>query len=177
MLCQFCNQRDANVHITKVVNGVKQELHLCEDCAKKKQELNIGSTLNLGPTLSFQNIMDGFVEMMGSPVQHQLQEDRCKTCGMAFDNFRRTGRVGCGNCYSTFRKNLTPLIKRIHGNIQHTGKLPKRTGGLLKLIRGIESLRDELKLAIDNEEYERAAKLRDEIRELESKLKEQESRG
>jgi protein arginine kinase activator len=177
MLCQSCNQRDANVHITKVINGVKNEFHLCEECAKQKQEINMGIPFNMSSSLSFQNIMDGFVEMMGNSTPPQQEQKKCETCGMTFDHFRRTGKVGCGGCYEAFGKNLTPLIKRIHGNLQHTGKLPKRTGGLLKLKRSVDNLKSELKMAINNEEYERAAMVRDQIREIESKIREQGSRG
>lgn len=172
MICQSCNQREANVHITKIINGVKTEMHLCDECAKK-QDVNIGSTFNLSSPMSFQNILEGFFEMMGG-VPKQIQSLECPVCHMTIDDFRKTGRLGCGNCYKTFEEDVTPLIRRIHGNIQHTGKVPGRTGGVLKLKRNIDNLRENLKKAINSEEYEKAASIRDQIKELEAKLKNEE---
>lgn len=171
MLCQNCQQREANVHITKIINGVKQELHLCEECARENNEFNINimNPFSFASPMSFQNILEGFFEIMGSP--YQIPEPiTCPVCHQSFDDFKRTGKMGCANCYRTFNAEITPIIKRVHGNIQHTGKVPKRTGGILKIKRDIERLKEELRIAVMNEEYEKAAKLRDQIKELESKL-------
>jgi protein arginine kinase activator len=170
MLCQNCNQREANVHITKIINGDKTELHLCEECAKQKQEFNISSTFSFGMPLSFQNIIDGFYDVMGGTHYLREQEKRCPVCNITFEDFRRNGRLGCGNCYSAFRENIVPLVRRVHGNIEHSGKVPKRTGGVLKIKREIDRLKEQLRVAVTNEEYEKAARLRDEIRDLESKI-------
>lgn len=167
MLCQRCNQKDANVHITKVINGVKTELHLCDECAKQSEDINM--SFNLGMPMSFQNILDGFVEMLGG-VQKTYEEEVCPVCKMSFNDFRNKGRFGCSSCYTSFAPKITPIIKRIHGNIEHTGKVPKRTGGEFKVKRDIQRLKEELKIAINKEEYEKAAKIRDEIRKLESQL-------
>lgn len=169
MICQSCNQREANVHITKIINGVKTEMHLCDECAKN-QDVNMGNVFNFSSSMSFQNILDGFFEMMGAAPK-QIESTQCPVCHMTIDDFRKTGRLGCGNCYKTFEEDVTPLIRRIHGNIQHTGKVPGRTGGVLKIKRDVDVLRDKLKNAITSEEYEKAATIRDQIKELESKLK------
>lgn len=171
MICQSCNEREATVHITKIINGVKNEMHLCDECAKQKPEYNMMSQGNLGFPLSFQNILDGFFEVMGSPSQvTPIEEKTCPVCKMSFEDFRRTGRFGCSNCYNAFEPKIMPIVRRIHGNIQHIGKVPKRTGGVLKLQRDIEKLKEQLKLAVAKEEYENAAKLRDKIREIESSM-------
>lgn len=169
MLCQNCNKKEANVHVTKVINGEKTEFHLCEECAKKNPEMgiNFNSNMAFGMPLSFQNVVESLFEAMGGMTQIASEEESCPVCSMTFDEFRRTGKVGCGNCYSVFSNNMMPLIKRIHGNIEHTGKVPARSGESLKLKREITKLREELKNAVTNEEYENAAKLRDEIRKLE----------
>jgi protein arginine kinase activator len=169
MKCQNCNVKEANVHVTKIVNGVKSEMHLCEDCAKQKQEFGM-NTISFGFPMSFQNIVDGLFEVMGSSQQIISQGERCSVCGMTFEDFRSNGRVGCSNCYNTFSRNMLPLIKRVHGNIQHTGKIPKRTGGMIKARRDVEKLKLELKSLVENEEYEKAAFVRDEIRNLENEL-------
>lgn len=172
MICQSCNQREANVHITKIINGVKTEMHLCDECAKK-QDISGGNAFSFSSPMSFQNILEGFFEMMGG-VPNQIESLECPVCHMTIDDFRKTGRLGCGNCYKTFEDDVTPLIRRIHGNIQHTGKVPGRTGGELKIKRDIDVLREQLKNAINSEEYENAAKIRDQIKELEQKLKKDE---
>lgn len=172
MLCQNCNAKEANVHITKIVNGVKNEMHLCEDCAKQKNEFNITPHFNFGFPLSFQNIFEGLVEMSNNVPKYITEEEECPVCHMKFNEFKRTGRLGCSRCYEAFNDNMVPLIKRIHGNIHHNGKVPARTGGKLKVERDIERLREELKTAVAREEYEKAAKLRDQIKELESKARE-----
>lgn len=169
MKCQECGVKEANVHVTKIINGVKSEMHLCEDCARHKQEFNINSA-NFGFPMSFQNIVDGLFEVMGAPQQYINHGDTCSVCGMTFEDFRNNGRVGCSRCYDTFSKDMLPLIKRVHGNIQHTGKIPKRTGGEIKVKRNIEKLKEELKLLVEKEEYEEAASKRDEIRRLENEL-------
>lgn len=170
MLCQVCNQKEATVHITKIINGVKTEAHLCDDCAKQKQELNSSAQFNFGIPLSFQNILDGFFEFQVSPNQYVNNEVSCPVCHTTFDDFRRTGRFGCSNCYTVFESKTTPIVRRIHGNIEHIGKVPRRTGGVLKVKRDIDKLKEELKIAVANEEYEKAAKLRDKIRDLESNM-------
>jgi protein arginine kinase activator len=170
MKCQHCNEKDATVHVTKIVNGVKSETHLCEECARQKQDLGFSNSVGLGFPISFQNIMDGIYEVMGSAQQITSKEIQCPICGMTFEDFRSTGRVGCGECYETFSSNMLPLIKRVHGNIQHTGKVPKRTGGVIKVTNSIAKLKDELRKLVENEEYESAAMVRDEIRRLESEL-------
>lgn len=171
MICQSCNEKEATVHITKIINGVKNEMHICDECARQNQEYNIMSQGNLGFSLPFQNILDGFFEVMGAPAQTPSVEEKvCPVCNMTFEDFRRTGKFGCSNCYSAFEPKIMPIVRRIHGNIQHTGKVPKRTGGMLKLQRDVEKLKEQLKIAVGNEEYESAAKLRDEIRRIESSM-------
>lgn len=171
MKCDNCNSREANVHVTKIVNGVKSEMHLCEECAKQKQDMGV-SGISLGFPMSFQNIVDGLFEVMGPAQQQQsgVTAARCSICGIQFEEFRKNGKVGCSNCYSTFESQMLPLIKRVHGNIQHTGKVPKRTGGKLKTIREINRLKDELRSHVEREEYESAAMIRDQIRKLEGEL-------
>lgn len=170
MICQNCNQKEASVHITKVINGIKTEMHLCEDCAKQKNEFSTGGYFGFGMPLSFQNILDGFVEAMDGTPKYVKKQETCPNCGMSFEKFRETGRLGCANCYEAFKGKMIPLIRRIHGNIEHNGKIPRRAGGMLKVKRSIEKLREELKLAVNHEEYEKAAKLRDEIKKLEAKM-------
>lgn len=89
---------------------------------------------------------------------------------MTYTQFTKIGRFGCDECYDQFAERLDPLFRRIHGTTDHAGKIPKRNGGLIHDKRQIESLKKHLKLLIEREEFEEAAKLRDQIRELEEKV-------
>ena len=86
---------------------------------------------------------------------------------MTFDDFSKTGRFGCSQCYSTFKNQMNPMLRRIHGKTFHVGKVPKRTGGQLRIKQEINRLKRELQEAVNAEEYERAAVIRDKIKELE----------
>lgn len=167
MLCDECGKNPANVHITKIVNGVKTDTHLCEECAMKMNPLNIDTSFSINDLLT--GIMNNFAP---SPVKMDvLEEPKCSVCGLRHSQFRKTGRFGCSNCYKTFGDRLNPLFKRLHGNISHTGKIPERTGMGMRQAREIEKLKIELSISIKNEEYEKAAEIRDRIRELEKQNK------
>ena len=97
----------------------------------------------------------------------QGAERVCPNCGMSYRDFQQTGKIGCSVCYATFRRQLEPLLRRIHGSSTHSGKIPHRTGGTLTMKHTIESLRSSLKECVAQEEYEKAAELRDKIRQLE----------
>lgn len=172
MNCQICNKRPANVHITKIINGVKNELHICEQCAREKEGIGIEKQVPVFNTpFSFSNILAGLMDFPTTEnfANTSLKQARCAVCNMGYDEFKKTGRFGCSECYGVFGNKLEPLFKRIHGNTQHTGKVPKRTGGIIRIKRDIEKLKYELKRAIENEEYEKAAELRDKIKVLENK--------
>jgi protein arginine kinase activator len=169
LLCQNCGERPATVHLTKIMNHEKTELHLCEVCAK-----NVGNELGIvfEPSFNFQNFIAGMLE--GDLKLYQQpntnQEIFCKNCGLTFSDFMSSGLLGCGDCYRHFQTRLEPLLKKLHGGIQHTGKVPKRSGGKVRVRKEISDLRAELQQSISREDYEKAAFLRDEIRRLESEL-------
>jgi protein arginine kinase activator len=172
MLCQICKKRPANVHVVKAINGVKSELHVCDECAKEN-ELGVGLQMpGMETPFSFSNLLAGFIDFTGGggTIPNTIQQGmKCPECGLEYNEFRNTGRFGCSGCYEAFGQRLEPLFKRIHGNTQHAGKVPKRTGGIIRIKRDIEKMKYELKRAIENEEFEKAAELRDRIRNLESK--------
>lgn len=174
MICQECNQRPATLHFTKIINSEKTEIHLCEICAHEKGEVFL---LNGAPGFSISNLLAGLlnVETKSPPAQQDPFKPQevlqCKECSMTFPQFVKVGRFGCGNCYETFKDHLNPILKRVHsGNTDHHGKIPKRIGGSLHLRKNVEELKVLLKNLIANEEFERAAEVRDEIRSLESKM-------
>lgn len=170
MLCQICNKRPASVHITKVINGVKNELHICEQCAREKEGLDTSKGFaEFEVPFSFPNILAGLMDFTGAMPYTAQKELKCPRCGYDYEDFKKTGTLGCSQCYEVFGDRLEPLIKRIHGNTRHAGKVPKRAGGTARIKRDIERLQYELKKAIEAEEYEKAAELRDRIKELEGK--------
>jgi protein arginine kinase activator len=168
MLCQECNKKPATLHFTKIVNGEKTEFHICESCAREKGEL-IPGTAN---GFSIHNLLSGLLDF--DPTQASIgnkpQQLRCEHCGLTYSQFSKIGRFGCSECYEKFADRLDPLFKRVHGNTVHVGKVPKRTGGMIRYKRQIEKLKLDMQASIAREEFEQAAKIRDQIRELESKL-------
>lgn len=169
MLCQECGKKQATLHFTKILNGEKTEFHICETCAREKGELIPGTPNGF----SIHNLLSGLLDFdpsAHSTLANKALPARCEHCGLTYSQFSKVGRFGCSHCYKYFGAKLDPLLKRVHGNIVHTGKVPKRSGGLIKQKREIENLKHELHLRIENEEFEQAAKLRDRIRELEKEL-------
>jgi protein arginine kinase activator len=167
MQCQRCGSRPAAFHQTVIVNGQKQESHLCENCAAQ------GSTSGL-PNLSIQQLLASFLGQGANPFAGSTPvrqaEPTCSHCGMTYSQFAETGRLGCSRCYEELEQHLAPLIKRIHGAETHHGKAPKRMGGMVRMQRELSSARLALQQAISTEKFEEAARLRDRIRELETQL-------
>ncbi|MED3624836.1 UvrB/UvrC motif-containing protein [Neobacillus thermocopriae] len=174
MICQECNQRPAALHFTKIINGEKTEVHLCEKCAQEKGEMFI---FNGESGFSFNNLLAGLLNFDPSfqkPSQSPFQPEKilhCDQCSMTFSQFLKVGRFGCAHCYKAFEEQLKPVLRRLQGgNWIHNGKIPKRIGGGISLRKQIEELKIALKESITNEEFEKAAEIRDEIRTLEKKL-------
>lgn len=181
MICQECNQNPATLHFTKILNGEKTEMHLCEKCAHEKGEMFL---LNGAPGFSIHNLLAGLLNV--EPPFPQTNQDpfqqeeilQCGDCSMTFPQFVKVGRFGCATCYQTFRDQLGPVLKRLHsGNSNHQGKVPKRVGGSIHLRKTLEGLKVNLKELIQSEEFEKAAKVRDEIRILEHQLSERHEGG
>lgn len=174
MLCQICGKNEATVHFTEVINNQIGELHLCEECAQKKG-------LSIQPHFSIADLLVGLINLGISPPQIEEAGIKCKNCGLTYTQFGKIGRLGCSECYTAFQKGLVPLLRKIHGSIQHRGKFPPKGKRVIsrelkeKPISEIEKLKDELAQAIEREEFEKAAKLRDKIRDLEKKKKRVES--
>lgn len=170
MLCQNCQQRPATVHLTKIINFAKTEMHLCEVCAKAA-----GNELGIifGTNFTFQNLIAGLLGDSSLELEQQPSIGKalsCPNCGLTFSDFKNTGLLGCGECYRHFKTGLDPLLKKVHGSITHTGKVPHRTGGKVRIKKEIQDLRIQLQQAIQKENYEQAANLRDKIRQLEKEL-------
>ncbi|MBB3114254.1 protein arginine kinase activator [Paenibacillus phyllosphaerae] len=176
MLCQECGKRPASLHFTKIVGGEKTEFHICESCAREKGEGIPGTTNGFSIHSLLSGLLDfepsGGASGAGPGYQAKGQTIRCDNCGLTYAQFSKMGRFGCSKCYSQFGDKLDPILKRVHGNAVHVGKVPKRSGTRIKLKREIESLRRELHERIEREEFENAAQIRDRIRELERSVAE-----
>jgi len=177
MLCQECNQRDATVHFTKIINQEKTEYHLCDACARETGDFMMKG--NAGG-FSFHNLLSGLLGFeqtgmpgFGAPGQ-QAQAPapvRCETCGLSYQQFAQIGRFGCADCYKHFSGKLEPMLRRIHGGATtHTGKFPRRTGGVIKLRQQLARLRQDMQEKISLEQFEEAAVIRDRIREMEGQI-------
>lgn len=169
MLCQECKENAASLHFTKIVNGQKTEFHLCDSCAREKGDFIPGSK-----GFSIHNLLSGLLDFEPSAGENALGAKpailRCEQCGLTYNQFGKTGRFGCSECYKAFSGRLDPLFKRVHGNIAHVGKIPKRRGGVIRQRREVEQLKMELRQAVEQEEFEKAAELRDRIRGLEKQI-------
>ncbi|WP_335872131.1 UvrB/UvrC motif-containing protein [Bacillus sp. 2205SS5-2] len=171
MICQECGERPSTLHFTKVVNGEKNEIHLCQKCAQEKHESLLSTG---GDMFSVNNLIAGLLNMSAFPQQNPSashQNIQCENCSMTYEQFVNIGKFGCHHCYETFSDKLQPILKRLHsGNLTHKGKVPARQGGTIHLKRKVSSLRQTLQELVSNEEFEKAAELRDEIRSLESTI-------
>lgn len=165
MICKNCGKKEATTHIKTNINGKIQELDLCSECA-----LNLGyTTMGMGG-LGFDSLLGSFFgESLGGQTVGGI-EKRCPVCGVSFSDIARTGRVGCDKCYDVFFEQLLPSIQRMHGKTQHSGKLPSSAGSKAKAINKLDSLKRQLSDAIEKQEFEKAAGIRDEIKELEKEV-------
>lgn len=180
MMCQSCNENLATVHLTEIVQKAKKETHLCEECARDKG-------VSYGTQFSVKDFLSGLAkskaaatpfiasskpEPGAAPAAEESpaaeEQEPCPSCGISFAEFRRSGRLGCFNDYEHFQEGLVPLLEKIHGQKQHTGRVPDRVGERIKRQRQITDHRTLLQEAVEREDYEAAAELRDQIRALES---------
>lgn len=157
MICDSCGKEPATVHYKEMRGDETTESHLCEKCAIEKG-------IQITPkkkAFSVSNILAGMADELGSDLE------TCSGCGLTYREFKESGRLGCANCYETFKQQLKPLLRRIHGSNAHAGKSPSSRQGVFEKKKEIEKLKEELSLAIEREEFEKAAELRDKIKGLE----------
>ena len=167
MLCDICGKNPATVHLTEIIDEQMNELHLCEDCARDKSaamEQQFGLSDLLAGMANFQK--------PSSEKEEEAVTVKCPSCGLTYADFKKIGRLGCGECYNVFRKYLAPLLKRIHGSNQHIGKAPfkvKTASRVYKKKAGLQELKGQLQEAVQREAFEEAARLRDMIKDAEGK--------
>ncbi len=188
MLCENCGKREANVRYEENINGQIKKMNLCEECSR---ELGIGN-MDFNMPINFSNFLGGFLQDFENtsfmPLLTELKSLKCNTCGYTFDDIVKTGKLGCMECYDVFGDKLDPIIKRVQGENRHIGRLgkvidkkideklsienEKEQGEKIENKNNskgskIEQLKEKLKQLIQDEKYEEAAKIRDEIKKLE----------
>ena len=162
MLCQNCGKYEATTHVKRIVNGESAEAHLCSDCAK---------------ALGYNDVFGGFGNTFGDLLGSFFGEPQvsaissrtlhCEKCGNTFNDIVNSGKIGCADCYTTFYDKLLPSLQRIHGKTRHEGKNPTIIKAEVTNVENpIEDLEEQLRIAIDEQNFEKAAQLRDKINEL-----------
>ena len=175
MNCDNCHEHDATVHFQQIVNGQSTEINLCDKCAQAKGMISFA----MDKPSFFGNLLSGFMEEQKTVDGIEKGTKVTCQCGWSSDDLRKSGFLGCPLCYYTFKESLTPILRRIHGSNRHIGKVPAKIPVKQKVNKKItkvfdpseiNDLKSKLTLAINEERYEDAAKLRDRIKRLEKKL-------
>lgn len=160
--CDRCNKK-ATVHLIEIHNGKKVEMHLCEEHAAAAEA---GGDLKMGP-VPINALLEKFV-LKNTGLELPAAAIRCGQCGLTYEEFRKTGLLGCPDCYKAFEAPLAPLLQRAHeGATSHLGKIPQQAGAGEMRQQKLRQLRRELEQAIAAEQYELAARLRDQVRQAE----------
>jgi protein arginine kinase activator len=173
MLCDRCKTRDAKVLYTEIINGVKSEQHLCEDCATDYTSFQMEKPL-FNSDMTLNSLLSTLLGAYHTNTTNKPGETKpdlvCEHCKTTYDEFLQRGRFGCSHCYRSFHKELEKTLRGIQGAQDHTGKRPKgymsQADTILKDMSEEERLSLELQEAIEKEEFEEAARLRDLIRQL-----------
>jgi protein arginine kinase activator len=161
MKCDKCDNQ-ATVHLIEIENGEKIEKHLCEQHA-----VEAGVTAK-SPEMPINELLENFV-LKHSGAEKPQSEVACEHCGLTYSEFRKRGLLGCPVCYETFERALVPLLERYHeGSSQHIGKMPCHSGVDELRQQRLRQIRRELDEAVASEHYERAARLRDDMRRMEA---------
>lgn len=155
--CAFCPE-PATVHITDMKRGDYRELHLCQKCADKEQSVAVQKPPSL------EHYIKTVIAAYAGGATGDLARLTCPACGLPYMEFRSGGRLGCATEYEVFKPGLLPLLQRVHGHVSHTGKRPRRGAATPGSQAVFVQLRRQLRDAIDREQYELAAQLRDQIR-------------
>lgn len=160
MLCDKCGKNTATTHIKRIINGVVTESNLCPECAEKSGSLYKGGLYNM------------LASVLGDASELMINENqkRCPVCGSTFAEIAKTGKMGCAECYKTFGAELAPYLKRIHGTVRHTGKIPNSAPLTVRpKPESADTLRMEMNRLVSEERFEEAAVIRDKIKKLEEK--------
>jgi protein arginine kinase activator len=174
MTCDICGKKKATVHLTEIVDEQMSEMHLCEECARQKSS-------QMEQQFGLADLLAGLSDPSKPPASKESEKSalKCSRCGLLYEDFRKFGRLGCGECYTSFKEHLTGLLRKIHGSNKYLGKtpagyqekqkapLPEGAVAALEPAQGLPDLKEQLQSAIAAEDFEKAAIIRDKIRALE----------
>lgn len=175
MLCQKCHKKTASVFISSIINGQETRVYLCDDCAKDYPLFNF----NFQDPFSIKDVMDKFKinendsidkdkgKLLEIDNESKEKDIICPNCYSTYNEYRQTGKLGCSRCYEAFEKELKPILKNIYGYEEYIGKIPKKNDGHIYISKEIRILKEDLNRAVEQEEYEKAADIRDKIKEME----------
>jgi protein arginine kinase activator len=162
MKCEICGLKDAVIHIRQIQKESVHELHICEDCAREKGLIREEET-----ELPVTNLLAGLIDGAESPGAAEKAAAACPRCGTRLAEFRKSGRFGCSGCLQVFESDVRAIVSQMAARPRHAGKLPASLGAP-KPHPDRDGLRADLKAAVEAEDYEKAAQLRDRLRELEA---------
>ena len=165
MLCQNCGRNESTTHIKTNVNGKREEMHLCSECARElgvMDEFKIPSVADMFGDSFLGNFLGAGAAAMNSLVG----VERCHSCGSSFNDIVKSGRIGCADCYDMFSDKLEPSIRKIHGRAVYTGKIPESAGKGAQNERRLRELKSQMDDAVRQQDFERAAFIRDEIKDI-----------
>jgi len=177
MTCDVCGKKKATVHLTEIVDEQMSEMHLCEECARQKSS-------QMEQQFGLADLLAGLADTPKSASSKDSEKTPpllCSRCALPYEDFRKFGRLGCSECYASFKDHLSGLLRKIHGSNQYLGKTPPtfRDKQAVSLTQApqvaqspadvLENLKQQLQLAIAAEDFERAATIRDQIRTKEQK--------
>ncbi len=177
MTCDICGKKKATVHLTEIVDEQMSEMHLCEECARQKSS-------QMEQQFGLADLLAGLSDPSKTTAAKESDKVfvlKCSRCDLPYEDFRKFGRLGCGECYTSFKEHLTGLLRKIHGSNKYLGKTPGTyqadpkaalpEGGAVALLASddLADLKQQLKAAIAAEDFEKAAQVRDKIRNLEQK--------
>jgi protein arginine kinase activator len=164
MKCEICGLKDAVIHIRQIQKDLVHELHICEECAQEK-----GLIREEDSELPIANLLSGLLEGKDMTGAADVK-DVCPRCGLKASEFRKQGKLGCPECFQAFEKDVRAIVSQMAARPRHTGKLPRTLVVEHAAAAEGEGLREELREAVEQEDYELAAQLRDRLREMESNV-------
>ncbi len=165
MQCDICAKKKATVHLTEIVDEQMSEMHLCEDCAREKN-------VQMEQQFGLADLLAGLADFGKQVKDVEKVKIKCANCSLSYEDFRKLGRLGCSECYFSFKEQLGSLLKKIHGSSRHLGKVPLKiqvAQDAHPKTDSLEDLRRQLQQAIQSENFEKAAQLRDKIYDMEKK--------
>jgi protein arginine kinase activator len=160
MKCEICRNNDAVIHIQQIIGTERIDLHLCEACALERGIM----TSSEHGELSLSSLLTGLIDIRDAKEQ---QKSICPRCGTSWREIQERRLAGCAECYSCFSKEILALMQKSSGKSRHRGKYPRRLLAYKKILLDVMKLKEGLKEALGREDYEKAAVLRDRIKELE----------